>query len=112
VVALHGDVGAGKTTFVAAAVRALGGDDAVSSPTFTFWHRYRGAAVPLEHLDLYRVEHPADASELGLDDAFDGGGIVFVEWPERLPQLIAFGAIRVYIAGSGSGPRTVAIERE
>lgn len=111
-VALHGDVGAGKTTFVAAAVRALGGDDAVSSPTFTFWHRYRGAAVPLEHLDLYRVEHPADASELGLDDAFDGGGIVFVEWPERLPQLIAFGAIRVYIAGSGSGPRTVAIERE
>ena len=79
----------------------------MSSPTFTFWHRYRGARVPLEHLDLYRIERPADAIELGLEEAFDEGGIVFVEWPERLPHLIPGTAIWVRIAGAGSSPRLV-----
>ena len=60
VVALEGELGAGKTTFVAAVVRALHGSDEVASPTFTFWHRYAGQP-PLEHLDLYRIDNPAEA---------------------------------------------------
>jgi tRNA threonylcarbamoyl adenosine modification protein YjeE len=109
VVALHGALGAGKTTFVRALVRALHGSDAaVSSPTFVFRQRYDGEP-PVEHLDLYRLDDPAELVELGLEDAFDADRITVVEWPERAPELIPAHAIDVGIAGSGAGPRTIAI---
>ena len=57
VVALSGELGSGKTTFVRAAVRARHGEDQTTSPTFTFWHRYAGDP-PIDHLDLYRIEIP------------------------------------------------------
>jgi tRNA threonylcarbamoyladenosine biosynthesis protein TsaE len=110
VVALEGGLGSGKTTFVAAAVRALGNRAEVASPTFTFWHRY-GGSPPLEHLDLYRVEDPREASELGLEEAFGAEGIVFIEWPGRLPGLIPATAIRVRISGAGDEPRELLVER-
>ena len=110
VVALRGDLGAGKTTFVAAIVRALGIDADVASPTFTFWHRY-GGTPPIEHLDLYRIESPLDARELGLDEALDGRGIVFVEWPDRLPGFLPAHVIAVTLEGSGDIPRTIEIVR-
>ncbi len=110
VIALRGDLGAGKTTFVAAIVRALGNDADVASPTFTFWHRY-GGTPPVEHLDLYRIESPLDARELGLDDALDSRGIAFVEWPDRLPGFLPADAIAVTLTGSGDVPRTVEIVR-
>ncbi len=109
-VALEGDLGAGKTTFVAAVARALGNADEVASPTFIFRHRYAGAP-PIEHLDLYRIEDPAEAVELGLEDAFSADAITFVEWPSRLPGLLPAHAIRIRIEGSGDGPRVLAIER-
>ena len=110
VVALRGDLGAGKTTFVAACVRALVPEADVASPTFTFWHRY-GGEPPVEHLDLYRVESPNEAAELGLDEALGSGGIVFVEWPDRLPGFVPADAIAVTFAGAGDEPRSVTIER-
>ncbi|GAC1543590.1 MAG: hypothetical protein NVS3B16_10170 [Vulcanimicrobiaceae bacterium] len=110
VVALTGELGAGKTTFVAAALRALGNAADVASPTFTFWHRY-GGTPPVEHLDLYRIEDRSEATELGLDEAFAPDRIAFVEWPDRLPGLVPAGAIRIHIAGSGPEPRDVRIER-
>lgn len=111
VVALSGELGSGKTTFVRAVVRALHGDDrAVASPTFVFRHRYAGRP-PIEHLDLYRIEDPAEAVELGLEDSFDAGSIVLVEWPERLPGLLPAHAWRVEIEGSGESARQLTIER-
>ncbi len=110
VVALEGELGAGKTTFVGAVARALGSDADVASPTFTFWHRYAGP-IPLEHLDLYRIEDPSEAVELGLDEALGPDGIAFVEWPARLPGFVPPGAIVVRIAGSGDDPRQLQIER-
>ncbi len=110
VVALEGGLGAGKTTFVAALVRALGNDAEVSSPTFTFWHRY-GGTPPLEHVDLYRIESAAELPELGLEEAFGPDRIVFVEWPERIPALVPDRALRVRISGSGHGPRDIEIVR-
>jgi tRNA threonylcarbamoyladenosine biosynthesis protein TsaE len=110
VVALEGDLGAGKTTFVAAVAQALGTTSDVASPTFTFWHRY-AAPVALEHLDLYRIDDPAEARELGLEDALDPNGIAFVEWPDRLPGFVPDNAVRVRITGVGEGPRTIEIER-
>ncbi len=110
VVALSGDLGAGKTTFVRAIVRELHGADVASSPTFVFWNRYAGSP-PIEHLDCYRVERPEEALELGLEESFRPESIVLVEWPERLPGLIPPGAVRVAIAGSGEAPRELTIER-
>jgi tRNA threonylcarbamoyladenosine biosynthesis protein TsaE len=110
VVALSGDLGAGKTTFARALVAALQGGDAVTSPTFTFWHRYAGSP-PVNHLDLYRIEREAELLELGLEEAFDGDSIVLMEWPERAPALVPAGAVRVTIDGAGDEPRRIVVER-
>jgi tRNA threonylcarbamoyladenosine biosynthesis protein TsaE len=110
-IALSGGLGAGKTTFVRALVRTLHGSDVpVSSPTFVFRQRYDGHP-PIEHLDLYRIEDPAEAADLGLDDAFASDRITVVEWPERLPDLLPAGAIRVRIDGAGDEPRRLQIDR-
>lgn len=106
--ALSGELGAGKTTFVRAAVRARHGEDQTSSPTFTFWHRYPGEP-PIDHLDLYRVDDPRELTELGLDEAFDGSSIVFVEWWSHAPDLLPPARYEVLIEGAGDAPRTVAV---
>ena len=91
VVSVAGDLGAGKTTFVRGAARALGVTDPVASPTFTIGHRYE-APTPVAHLDLYRFTgiHAADWGDL--EPYFDGT-IAFVEWPEHggewLPEMRA-----------------------
>lgn len=107
VLALRGPLGAGKTTLVRALVRALhGSDEAVSSPTFIFRQRYDGSP-PIEHLDLYRLDDPAELIELGLEDAFAADRVTLVEWPERAPGLLPVHARTLTITGSGDGPRTV-----
>lgn len=110
VVGLSGPLGAGKTTFVKAVVQERLGNDPVSSPTFTFWHRYAGTP-PIDHLDLYRVDDPAEVTELGLDDAFDGSSIVLVEWWRNAPGLLPPVRYEVDIEGKGSQPRRVTVRR-
>ena len=110
VVGLSGPLGAGKTTFVKAVVLERLGNDPVSSPTFTFWHRY-GGATPIDHLDLYRVDDPAEVTELGLDEAFDGTSIVLVEWWRNAPDLLPPVRYEVEIDGKGDGPRRVSVHR-
>lgn len=108
VVGLSGPLGAGKTTFVKAVVRERLGSDPASSPTFTFWHRYAGTP-PIDHLDLYRVDDPAEVTELGLEDAFDGTSVVLVEWWRNAPGLLPPVRYEVDIQGKGSEPRTVTV---
>jgi tRNA threonylcarbamoyladenosine biosynthesis protein TsaE len=88
VVLVRGELGTGKTTFVRGAARALGVTDPVTSPTFSIGHRYRGAAVTVSHLDLYRLAGlHAEEPDL-LEDYLGPGRIAFVEWPqERSPEL-------------------------
>jgi len=81
VVTVAGELGAGKTTFVRGACRALGVERAVSSPTYTIGHRYAGA-VPVAHLDLYRIRG-LGAEEWGDLEPYFDGTIAFVEWPEH-----------------------------
>jgi tRNA threonylcarbamoyladenosine biosynthesis protein TsaE len=80
VVLVRGELGAGKTTFVRGAARALGVEGRVTSPTFTIGHRYEGR-VPVSHLDLYRFVTLSPAEWGDLEPYFDGA-VVFVEWPE------------------------------
>lgn len=85
VVAIAGELGAGKTTLVRAIARALGVTEPVTSPTFALVHRYAGSATTIYHVDAYRLRRPAEAADLGLDEmAAQPDAVVLVEWPERL----------------------------
>jgi len=110
-VALRGPLGAGKTAFVRAAVRALhGSDELVTSPTFVFRQRYPGRP-PVEHVDLYRIGRDEELDEIAFDEAFDPQAVVFVEWPERAESRLPASRFEVAIAGAGDGPRIVRVGR-
>ena len=98
VFALSGDLGAGKTTFARAFLRARGHRDEVPSPTFTLVQVY-DLAVPVWHVDLYRVDSAADVAELGLDEAF-AEAITLIEWPERTVLPPDHVAVRLEFAGT------------
>lgn len=91
VVLLHGDLGAGKTTLVRGAARALGATEPVTSPTFALAHRYDGDAVRVAHLDLYRLGSAGlgDDDEELIEDELAGDVVAFVEWPEPLVDHLA-----------------------
>lgn len=111
VVLVEGEMGAGKTTFVRGASRALGVEGPVTSPTFTVGQRYRGG-IPVAHLDLFRIDH-LDAEEPGfLADYLGSDTIAFIEWPgaagDELPSDARV-AVRVRIAHAGGEKRIVEI---
>ena len=87
VLALHGDLGSGKTCFVTGIARALEIPDAITSPTFTMINEYAGT-LGLCHMDLYRIAHPDELFTLGLDDYFDSNGVTVIEWAERAGDLL------------------------
>ena len=108
VLLLSGDLGAGKTAFVKGLAQSLGIDPAeVTSPTFTLVHEYRGGALPLVHVDLYRLER-ADLDEIGLDSDVAAQGITAVEWPERLVRAPR-GARHVRIEDQGGDTRLLTV---
>ncbi|GAB6095924.1 tRNA (adenosine(37)-N6)-threonylcarbamoyltransferase complex ATPase subunit type 1 TsaE [Desulfatiferula olefinivorans] len=86
VICLAGDLGSGKTALVQGLARGLGVPDAyyVTSPSYTLVNAYPGR-LPLYHLDLYRIEDPEDVWDLGIDEMLADGGVLAVEWPDRLP---------------------------
>lgn len=97
VVALDGDLGAGKTALVRALIRAATGDadEEVPSPTFTLVQTYEGTnGATYWHFDLYRLESPDDAVELDIDEAF-AEGIALIEWPARLGGYLPRRALRI-----------------
>jgi tRNA threonylcarbamoyladenosine biosynthesis protein TsaE len=110
VVLVRGDMGAGKTTFVRGACRALGVTGPVTSPTFTIGRRYVGAAVRIAHLDLHRLEGLDDEDPALLGDYIEPDAIAFVEWPE-----VAGGALsathEVTLRHAGGDTREVEVRR-
>jgi tRNA threonylcarbamoyladenosine biosynthesis protein TsaE len=112
VVLVEGELGAGKTTFVRGACRALGVDGVVTSPTFTIGQRYP-AEVPVSHLDLYRVADLRDEDPDLLADYVGPGRIAFVEWPRGAVEAISGLsrlAARVVIEHGGGDRRIVVVE--
>ena len=108
VVTVSGDLGSGKTTFVRGAARALGVTGPVNSPTFTIGHRYE-AAVPVAHLDLYRIDG-LDAEEWGDLEPYFDGTIAFVEWPEHGGEWLPPVRARVTLEHVDESHRRVRIE--
>jgi len=89
VVALHGDLGAGKTELARAIIRAVAGDEGliVPSPTFTLAETYESPVGPIWHFDLYRLESPEQVWELGFEEAL-ADGVSLIEWPGRIGPLL------------------------
>jgi tRNA threonylcarbamoyladenosine biosynthesis protein TsaE len=106
-VALIGDLGAGKTTFVAGLVAALGGGMA-TSPTFSLVNEYPGGRLVVGHVDLYRIEREAELRELGLDEILgDRRGITLVEWADKY-DVMPHDHLRIALDHARGGTRTLA----
>jgi tRNA threonylcarbamoyladenosine biosynthesis protein TsaE len=88
VLALHGELGSGKTLFTKGFVAGVESNAAVSSPTFTIMHEYRDGRLPIYHFDFFRVENRKSLARLGLDDYFFGDGVSVIEWADRFPEFI------------------------
>ena len=88
VLALRGDLGAGKTAFTRGLARGLGYAGAVTSPTFTIVNEYEGGRLPLFHFDLYRLSSADELWDIGWEDYLERGGVCAVEWSERAEELL------------------------
>ena len=112
VIALHGDLGVGKSVFARAFIRSLTSiDEEVPSPTFTLVQIYEAEAGELYHFDVYRLEQADEALELGIEEAFNEG-ISLIEWPERAGALLPKMRLDVTLAfGESDETRVVRIER-
>jgi tRNA threonylcarbamoyladenosine biosynthesis protein TsaE len=110
VVLVSGELGAGKTTFVRGALRALGVTGPVTSPTFVVGHAYEGRDGPVSHLDLYRLGGMEGEDPGLLDPFFAPDAIAFVEWPEQAPGAWPEERVkaRVELAHAGGDNRTIA----
>jgi tRNA threonylcarbamoyladenosine biosynthesis protein TsaE len=110
VVLLSGDLGAGKTTLIRGACRALGVEEPVTSPTFTIGQRYEGGRVPVSHLDLYRLGSLDEEDPALLDDYLGPDGVAFVEWPGAGEGHLGRPALEVRLAHAGEERRRVEVD--
>ena len=106
--ALCGDLGAGKTHFVKGLAAGLGGDmDHVTSPTFTLINEYSDCRPPLFHFDLYRLESEDELLRIGLDEYLESGGILVLEWADKFPALMPRGTRWFYFSHREDGARVI-----
>jgi len=108
VVALFGNLGAGKTAFIRGLAHGLGISADVTSPTFTIVNEYQGE-IPLFHFDMYRLNDESELFLLGWDDYLDRGGVCAVEWSERVPNAFAPDTIEVKLTNLGNDRRQLEI---
>lgn len=108
VVALYGDLGAGKTHLIKGLCAAYGVPASnVTSPTFTIINEYEGSSFPIYHFDAYRVERIDEFFELGYDEYFYGDGLCLIEWPERLEPLLPEHTLRLQLTHLGGNRRRI-----
>ena len=111
VVALRGEMGAGKTTLIREIVAQLGATDTVTSPTFALVNQYKGSGNrTIYHFDFYRIEELREAYDLGYEEYFYSGDICLVEWPEKIEPLLPENTIQVRITVDSATARTFEIE--
>ena len=108
VIALFGDLGAGKTTFTRGLAKGLGIKASVQSPTFTIVNEYPGE-ISLYHFDMYRLEHENELFDFGWDDYLESGGVCVVEWSEKVPHAFPENTIIVKIENIDTNTRRLNI---
>lgn len=97
VLALHGDLGAGKTCFIQGLASGLDVRETVASPTYTLVHEYTGR-LPLYHIDLYRIHDSEEALDIGLDEYISGNGVTAIEWADRAGDVLSADTWHIWIA--------------
>lgn len=116
VVALHGQMGTGKTTLVHALCDHLNVQDAVGSPTFSIINEYafetEGKQETIYHIDLYRLKDEEEAVRTGVEDTLYSGAYCFVEWPEIAPEIFPEETLHVFITLTEGGKRHIKIDRK
>ncbi|MDU1905249.1 MAG: tRNA (adenosine(37)-N6)-threonylcarbamoyltransferase complex ATPase subunit type 1 TsaE [Dysgonomonas sp.] len=111
VFAFHGEMGAGKTTFIKAICEKLGVEDVINSPTFAIVNEYRANSGELiYHFDFYRIKDENEALDFGYEDYFYSGSLCFIEWPEKIPSLLPTDTVHVTIKETEHGVRTVTLD--
>lgn len=116
IIALHGQMGTGKTTLVHAVCNQLGVKDAVSSPTFSIINEYAfekdGEPQTIYHIDLYRLKDEDEAVRTGVEDTLYSGATCFVEWPEIAPEIFPEETLHVFISLEDEGKRRIEIDKK
>lgn len=111
VFAFHGQMGAGKTTFIKAICEELGVEDVINSPTFAIINEYRSETTGelIYHFDFYRINKLSEAEDIGTEDYFYSGALCFIEWPVKIEDLLPGDVVEVTIKENPDGTRTVEI---
>ena len=104
IVTLAGDLGAGKTTLAQAICAGYGVTEPVTSPTFALVHRYQAPRSPVYHLDLYRIQKPAELVNIGWDEISMSHALVIVEWPERAAEFMPAGHVPIELEHAPGDP--------
>ena len=102
-------MGAGKTTLIKSLCEKLGVNDSVTSPTFSIVNEYKGADGPVYHFDFYRLKDQNEALDMGYEEYFYSGNYCFIEWPEKIANLIpdSFTGVRIHVSDASSRQITV-----
>lgn len=109
VIAFHGEMGVGKTTFIHAVCDVLGVKDTVGSPTFSIINEYVSESRSIFHIDLYRINSTGEAVQAGVEDCFYSGHTCFIEWPEKAAALIPDDALHVEMRVVDENTRVVLV---
>jgi tRNA threonylcarbamoyladenosine biosynthesis protein TsaE len=110
VFAFHGEMGAGKTTFIHALCKAMGVEDVVSSPTFSIINEYKTKqAKTIYHMDLYRIKDENEAINAGVEDCLYSGSICLVEWPDKAAGILPGDTLHLYITSIAENTRKLKI---
>lgn len=112
VFAFYGEMGAGKTTFIKSVCEELGVEDVINSPTFAIVNEYRSSTTSelIYHFDFYRINKVSEAEDIGTEDYFYSGALCFIEWPEKIDELLPFDVVKVTITVNDDETRTLQID--
>lgn len=112
--AFHGEMGAGKTTLITALCKNKSVQDVITSPTFSIINEYRfvenGIEKRIYHIDLYRLNNMAEIMQAGVEDCIYSGDICFIEWPEKIPELLKENTVHIFVKTMENSNREVKIE--
>ncbi len=106
----YGEMGVGKTTLIKEIVKQLGSEDVVSSPTFSLVNEYASKSDPLFHFDLYRIEEEVEVMDIGFEEYLDYNTWIFIEWPEKIPNLLPEDAQEIFLHREESGNNTLILK--
>jgi tRNA threonylcarbamoyladenosine biosynthesis protein TsaE len=107
----YGEMGAGKTTLIKALCECLGTPDNVTSPTFSIVNEYIGDSHNIFHFDFYRLKNQSEALDMGYEEYFYSDAYCFIEWPEKIPDLLPQHYINVNIKVTGNTAREIIIDK-